>query len=479
MIYFWAIIAYLLVLIVVGAWRSKQVKTQDDFMVAGRGLNTFVLVGTLVATWIGTGSIFGNAEKTYEVGIAALILPLAGVAGIIVLYFLAGRVRRFKQFTVQDILEVRFNKYARVFGTITVVIAYVTIVSYQYRAGGAVINIINPNIDPQLAVIIAAVFVIVYTSMAGMISVAYTDLVNGILIIIGICLAVPLFWIKAGGITGLQQVLPQDHFQFTGIFSGWEYVGLLLPAFLLMLGDANMYQRFFSAKNEATAKKSVIYMLVGVAIVEILIIVTAWFASGLNWGIDSPGRIIVYAVHDHLPVALGSIIIATIIAIIVSTADSYLLVPSTAIVRDIYQRFIEPDASPKKLILMSRLSVIALGIIAYILSTLDDRFLAVALYAYTIYGAGITPALMAAFFWKRATTAGAISSIIVGTFVTVIWKNWELGSSVPRSLGLTEGTQIDAVIPAIIFSVLTLVFVSLATPPPSPEKWQPFYENSN
>jgi SSS family solute:Na+ symporter/sodium/proline symporter len=212
-----------------------------------------------------------------------------------------------------------------------------------------------------------------------------------------------------------------------------------------------------------------------VAGVEILIIITAWFASGLNWGIDNPGRIIVYAVHDHLPVALGSVIIATIIAIIVSTADSYLLVPSTAIVRDIYQRFIDPDASPKRLILMSRITVVALGIIAYILSTLDDRFLAVALYAYTIYGAGITPALLAAFFWKRATTAGGISSILAGTLVTVIWKNWDLGSSVPQALGLAEGTQIDAVIPAIILSVLTLIVVSLATKRPPDDKWRPFY----
>jgi SSS family solute:Na+ symporter/sodium/proline symporter len=174
-------------------------------------------------------------------------------------------------------------------------------------------------------------------------------------------------------------------------------------------------------------------------------------------------------------VALGSIIIATIIAIIVSTADSYLLVPSTAIVRDIYQRFIDPDASPKKLILMSRITVVALGIIAYILSTLDDRFLAVALYAYTVYGAGITPALLAAFFWKRATTAGGISSIIVGTLVTVIWKNWDLGSSVPQAVGLAEGTRIDAVIPAITLSVLTLIIVSLVTKRPPDDKWRPFF----
>ena len=104
MIYCWVALSYLLILIVVGAIRSGSVKDQADFMVAGRKLPTFVLVGTLLATWIGTGSIFGNAEKTYEIGILALILPIAGFLGIIVLYFIADKVRNFKQFTVQDIL---------------------------------------------------------------------------------------------------------------------------------------------------------------------------------------------------------------------------------------------------------------------------------------------------------------------------------------------------------------------------------------
>jgi len=219
MIYFWVSLIYLMILIVVGAIRSRNVNDQADFMVAGRKLGPFVLVGTLLATWVGTGSIFGNAERTYEIGIIGLILPLGGIAGIIVLYYLAGRVRKFKQFTVQDILETRYNKWARIFGTITVVAAYTTIVSYQYRAGGAVINIINPNIDASTGVIISAVFVIIYTALAGMYSVAYTDLVNGILIVIGIFLAVPFLASEVGGIEGMRQALPADHFQFFLEFS--------------------------------------------------------------------------------------------------------------------------------------------------------------------------------------------------------------------------------------------------------------------
>src|SRR5215510_13872993 len=104
-IYFWTIVVYLICLIFVGAWRSRGVENQEDFSVAGRQLSTFVLFGTMLATWIGTGSIFGNAGKTYQAGIAAWILPLGGLMGIAALSFLAAKARRVEAITVQDILE--------------------------------------------------------------------------------------------------------------------------------------------------------------------------------------------------------------------------------------------------------------------------------------------------------------------------------------------------------------------------------------
>ncbi|MEE9165952.1 MAG: sodium:solute symporter family protein [Candidatus Neomarinimicrobiota bacterium] len=471
--YFWTIILYLLALIVVGAWRSRKVKTKADFMVAGRNVPSFVLLGTLLATWIGTGSIFGNAEKTYEVGVAALILPLAGVGGIAVLSAVAGRARRFEGFTVPDILEARYNKYARVFGTITVVTAYITIVSYQFRAGGAVLHLIYPALDPQVAVIIAAIFVIAYTALAGMSSVVYTDVVNGVLMTLGLIICLPVLMIKTHGFSGMRELVPADHFQFFGRLSGIEIIGLLLPAFLLVLGDANMYQRFFSARDEGTARRAVIWLVLGVAVVETVIILNAFFATGLHPHLKNPGHVILNAAFFDLPVFFGAIMLATIVAIVVSTADSYLLVPSTSVVNDIYMRFIKPDASDREIVLLSRVVVIVLGVLAYYLSTLDERFLAVALYAYTIYGAGITPALLAAFFWKRVSTPGALSSIVSGTVMTVVWKNYGLSITVPKALGFPQGTVVDAVIPAIIVSVVLLVVVSLATKP-TPEKYERF-----
>lgn len=461
-VYFWVILIYLLALAGVGLVTSRRIATQEDFSLAGRKLSAFVLFGTMLATWIGTGSIFGNAEKTYRVGIAALIIPVGSLIGIGVLYLLAGRVRGLKQITIQDLLEARYNAAARIFGVITLVIAYTTIVSYQYRAAGVVLNLVLPDLALQNAVILVTVFILLYTALAGMLSIAYIGVVQGVTMVVGIAIALPTFWARAGGIEGMRQVLGPSHFDLFGPIPPVEALGLLLPPFLLVLGDANMYQRFASARDEGAARKAVLWTLLGVAFMEFMIILTAWVASSLEPNLQIHGRVIAYASRDHLRLPLGALMLTTIMAIILSTASSYLLAPATCLVRDIYQRFIHPAASERSLVLLLRLSVMVLGGVAYYLSTLSSEYLAVALLAYTIYGAGITPALLATFFWRRTTSAGAVASIVAGTAVTLLW----------RAFG---NPAVDAVVPALVAALLMLIVVSLLTPRPPREKVDPFF----
>ena len=465
MIYFWTIITYLLVLIVIGAWRSKQVKTQDDFMVAGRRLSAKVLVGTLLATWIGSGSIIGGAGLAYEKGFSALWFDAGVWIAIVVLYFIAGRVRAFAQYTVPDILEARYNKYARILGTIVTVIAYTAIVSYQFRAGGMVLNLIT-GISVDNGIIITAVFVIGYTVLAGLVSVAYTDVANGIMMTIGLFVALPFLLAHGGGWEAIAARLPETHFQLLGNMTLLEAVGYSLPTMLLLLGESGMYQRFFSAKDENAAKRSVIGWITGTIIVETLIVVLAVIGAGIFTDINSE-MVILHSVKAGLPVAIGCICLAAIVAVIVSTADSFLLVPSINIIRDVYQRFINPEASQQRIVLYSRIVVVLLGIFAFAQVRFFTRVLEMALYAYTMYGVGITPAVMGAFFWKRANAYGGVSSIAGGMIVTLIW---EIGG---------QPFGIPTVYPALAASLFGLIVISLITKKPPDEKWRPFYENSN
>ena len=155
-------------------YKAKKIKTQSDFAVAGRTLTPWILLGTMLATWLGTGSVLGNAGKAYQTGLAALILPLGGVLGVVVLTQIAGKVRAYEKFTVPEILGDRFGPTARTLSVIALVIAYMVIVSYQYNAGGAVIYTVlkdvlldssgSPLISIQTGTIIAC---LLYTSDAA------------------------------------------------------------------------------------------------------------------------------------------------------------------------------------------------------------------------------------------------------------------------------------------------------------------------
>src|SRR3984957_7517708 len=166
-------------LLAVAIYRAIGVKTKADYLVAGRSLPAFVLVLTLLTSWIGAGSLFAGAENAYRNGFAALWQPAGGWLGLLLIYFIAPRARKFAQFTLPDLLEARYNQTARVLGTIAILFAYVGITSYQFKGGGNVLHLIFPEtVTPELGTYIIAVFVIVSTALAGMSSVAYMDVAN-------------------------------------------------------------------------------------------------------------------------------------------------------------------------------------------------------------------------------------------------------------------------------------------------------------
>ncbi|MBT3501160.1 MAG: sodium:solute symporter family protein, partial [Candidatus Marinimicrobia bacterium] len=434
----------------------------------------WVLVGTMLATWIGTGSILGNAGKTYEMGLAALMLPLGGVFGIFLLTKIAGKVRTFEKFTVPEILGDRYGSEARILSVIALVIAYMVIVSYQYNAGGAVLTTIltdangDPMISAQTGTIIAAVFIIAYTMLAGLVSVAYTDVGNGIIMTVSLMFAFPILWMKAGGWTGMEVAFTNmghpEKMQFFGRYTTMDILNFCLPSFLLVLGDANMYQRFFASKDAEGAKRATTYLVFFVLIIELLIIASAWVSSSMIMDAANGKHVLIYAAHELLPPVLGAIMMTTIVGIIISTADSFLLVPATTLMRDVYLQYVDKNANEKKIVLLSRLMVLVLGIIAYIVSlgfANSAGFFEKALYAYTIYGAAITPVLVAALFWKKASKVGAIISIISGTLTTLVWKEANfIRSIIPEGIYNT----MDEVLPAITISVLGLVVGSILYP---------------
>jgi len=612
MVYFVSIFAYLTLLAIIGVVKSRQVKTQADFSVAGRTLSPWIMVCTMLAVWIGTGSIVGNAGKTYEVGMAAFFLPIGTFVGMILLSFIAARARDIEALSVPEIIGRRYGSVARLLAVVALVIAYMVIVSYQFNAGGMVLEVITgkkekavvrpdclltknqvhkgyfhyeppqdwtgaseikfhvkrkgldkwsemvetftirvvpatesielnktlkndieqlqekfqegpdasekdktglrrlentsiikkntftrimmqgydsgfkkhdeiyrliaipkegecylhePKLTAEKATIIAAVFIIAYTMLAGLLSLAFADIVTGTIITVTLLFAFPVLLIKAGGFSGMEAAFATmgdrpDHMRLVGVFSAADYINFLLPVFLLVMGDANQYQRIFASKNAKGARTAVIVMIFLALLIEELIIAEAWFAGSMTPDPENGRYILIYAARHFMPLALGIIFMIMVVGIIISTADSFLLVPSTTFIKDIYLNYINAKASEKRIVFMSRLMVLTFGIIAWLVSRVFSESTTVfekALYAFTVYGSAITPCLVAALFWKGATKQGAISSILAGTATTLLWEE-VIRAHLPQELA-----KLDAVLPAITLSVICLIVVSLCT----------------
>ncbi|MCH8566939.1 MAG: sodium:solute symporter family protein [Balneolales bacterium] len=482
LLFFGVVLAYLLILMAVSIVKSFAVKNQEDFMVAGRSVPTYKLVATLLCTWIGSGGLLAGAGLAARVGLSELWMAAGAWVGIILVFFLAGKVRRIAQYTVPDILELRYNKWARVLGTIVIVIAYTTIVGYQFRGGAFVLELVA-GIPQWQGVLLTAGFIIIFTAFAGMLSIVSVDIINGAVITIALLVAVPLVFFHLGGTGYVQAELDPQLFSLFGSYNFLWAMGVFLPTLLLLLGESNMYQKFFSAKSEKAAKHAVVWWVSGTIIIEtaiatLAILAFSYFnrldaASPFFLAVENAEQVILhtarFGVEIGIPQVGGLLLICAAVAIITSTGNSFLLAPSTNLTRDIYQRFIAPEAAESRIVLVQRMLVVVLGVAAYLMLTLYDSILAMAFTAYTMIGAGLTPALLAAFLWKRVTTAGGVASIATGMAVTLCITVLNNVLSTPF---LDEAY---IVLPAAGASVLVLIVVSLLTSPESKEKWGKFY----
>ena len=284
-IYLYVILAYLLVMTGYNIWRSRQIRSQDDFMVAGRSLSLTKMVFTLVCTWIGSGTFIAGAEYASYAGWSALWQPAGAFLGIGIIYFVAARIRTFGQYTVGDILEVRYGRFARLFGAIALIIAFTTIVAYQFRAGGYILNVISDgSISLETGQAITAGRDPLRRHQR-MIAVAHRP-ADGIIIVLASLLAIPFVVSAAGGWGHAREVLDPARFQLFaqdfGKYPALKGLSYFLSTLLLLMGVQSMYQKFYAARSPKEAKKAVAIWIVGTIVVETIVIAIAVYASVFN-----------------------------------------------------------------------------------------------------------------------------------------------------------------------------------------------------
>ncbi len=472
----------LLILLTVSLAQLRKTHTRQDYLLAGRSLPAIVLVFTLLSSWIGSGTLLGTSENAYNHGLVALWQPAGGWAGLLLIYFIAPRARKFAQYTIPDLLEARYSQGARVLGVIAILCAYTAITSYQFVGGGDILSLIFPQvITPTLGKYIIAAFVICFTALAGMGSVAYMDLFIGLLATITLLISLPVLLHTAGGWAAFQASLPPSHFTAMGNYTAIRALELFLPTCLLMLGNQSMYQKFFSAKSARDARRAVVGWIIGTIILETAIVIIAMLGHTLalrQHASPNPREIIAFTALHCMPggwgTYLGALLMGAVFAKIISTANNYLFSPATNLINDVYVRYIARDASNKRILIVSRLVVVLLGIWSLYQALHTGSVLKATLYAYTIYSATITPAVLAAFYSRRVNANGAVAAIAAGTVITVFWDTPLVHTHLPLLLA-----DRDAIFPALAVALLCLFGVSLLTAPPAAARLAQFQSTSS
>lgn len=447
----WFVIGYGIFMLILGVVYSKKISSSEDFILAGKSLGPVVLMGTLLATWVGSGSVTGGQNSlAYSFGLwPALMSTLPSLIGIGTIFLISSKIKHYGKYTVAEILEVKYGRWASLLAALIIILAFVGIVSYQYQGLGFILNI-STGVSVEMGTIIAAAIIIFLACVGGLMSVAPTDAASAFLVIIGLIIALPIALSIGGGWGEITSNVPESHMSLTGSLSFIQLMGYYLPTLFLLLGDQNIYQRMTASQNDSSTKLGTAGWILGLIIVTPIISILAFISRSLFPDID-PGMALI-ALTSVLPVAIGGVLIAALTAFIVTTGNSYLLSAATSVIYDFFGKYMKKDITDHQKLVYTRILIPVLGIISFLLTMYFPTILSVQMYAYTVYGAGITPALLAVFLYPKVTKPAGLSSMATGLIVTLFWEFFYV-----------ESTGINSVIISVPAAIIVLVVVTMFT----------------
>ncbi|MFC3420000.1 sodium:solute symporter [Salinicoccus hispanicus] len=447
----WFVVGYGVFMLLLGMYYSKKISSSEDFILAGKSLGPVVLMGTLLATWVGSGSVTGGQNSlAYSFGIwPALMSTLPSLIGIGTIFLISSKIKNYGKYTVAEILEVKYGRAASLLAAFIIILAFVGIVSYQYQGLAYILNI-SIGIPVGTATIIAAVIIIFLAGIGGLMSVAPTDAFSAFLVIFGLIIALPIALSVGGGWSEITSNVPESHLSATGSLSFIQLMGYYIPTLFLLLGDQNIYQRMSSSMNDKSTKLGTAGWIIGLIIVTPLISILAFISRSMFPDID-PGMALI-AITSVLPVVIGGILIAALTAFIVTTGNSYLLSAATSVVYDLVGKYMKKDIDDHQKLVYTRILIPILGIIAFLLTMYFPTVLSVQMYAYTVYGAGITPALLAVFLFPKVTKAAGLASMASGLVSTLFWEFF-----------FVQSTGINSAIISVPIAFIVLFVVAMFT----------------
>ena len=413
------IIFYLLITLGIGFWASRRIKNSGDFMLAGKGLSTVLVGVTLFATWFGSSQIMGNPSYFIKDGFVSYVtLTLSGgICLLIVGKFFAGKLYRMNIVTISDFFRIRFNKKFELASSFLMVFSYPHWIAAQFVALAYLFNAVM-GIPFDYGIMLGAAIVVFYTYIGGMWAVAYTDMVQSVIILIGLIIVLFAVLDQTGGIAPIFSNQPSEFFNFypAGGFDSWaEYIALLFTFIIGPMPVQEIYQRVFSAKTEKAARNGLYLAAVLMVVIPSIPLVIGLGGVHLypEMNTENNQDIIPSLVNKMMGLPVQILFYGAIISAILSTSSGAMLAPATVIGENLIKPY-ATDLSDKRLLLYTRLSVILVaGISCYF--ALDDSDI-VGLVAASL--SLILVCLFAPFtfglVWKKASITGAWAAMILG-----------------------------------------------------------------
>lgn len=448
-------IVYFGVLLGIGFFISRKTKNAEDFAVAGRRLGMFVALCTIIASEWGGGNVMGVSSDAYAYGISAYIYPLSMGIGIFLLgLLLAKKYWNIEEISMSKYIGKRYSQRCELLATVLMLFSIMLVTGSQFKAGGFLAETMFGWSHLQ-AIIIFAVVVCVYTSLGGLMAVAYSDTLNLILGGVGLIVCLIFGLNKVGGVTELMRSIPESHLD-PRPFGSWIWaIDYLASCTFVMLAVPELIQRIWACKKPETAKRacmagSVVYIAYGV-ISMLLGLIALVLLPNINSGMAMPALVM-----ELFPPVMAIFVIVSIIAALVSTADTMLLICSTMIVEDLIKPFRKKKPlDDKGTLRLMRIFVFVVGAVTVLFATGFDRVLGLVLFSYYVY-IGISTIFIFGRVWKGATERAAFWSMLISG---VCAAAWEFSGMSYRVSWATTG------IIAVVASILPFFLISFLDKP--------------
>ncbi|MCD8036599.1 MAG: sodium:solute symporter family protein [Clostridiales bacterium] len=451
------VIAAYFVVVFAFAFLARKQKNRDsikEFALAGKGLGSFVLMATFMASWMGGGAVAGSINSiAYTTGLFPSICYASGsIFAIVILFAIGPIVRKRGKLTTAALIEDSYGTNARVLSAVIIALASFSIVSYQLRAMGIILNA-TTGFDVNIMTLVACIVIIIATASGGLDSVVKIDAFSVCLMLVGLFAAFAYILPHVGGISWIvettKEVNPQG-LTFTGGWTAKDYLANYAPGFLLALGDNNLYQRMAAAKGDRNVQIGMIGWALGTIIVLPAIAFLSYIGR-LYFGDNIIASQSFIALSTICPWVIGGLMMASCSGFILTTGNSYLLSGATNLATDVYTHF-KKGAPDKQVLKVTKICIVVFGIASLVILQFFPSILAIQYWASTIVGAGITPALLASVVCpSKVTKAGGLASMAGGTILTIVWE----------MLGQPYG--LATVLVAFPVSVALLVIVSACT----------------